>query len=54
MLVVILLNMSVWVTSTVPLLVVAENEVLELVTVADVELVLRTVCRVVVKVERVA
>ena len=40
-------------TCTVPLLVVVENDVLELVTVADVVLVLRTVCRVVVKVETV-
>jgi hypothetical protein len=54
MLVMILVNMSVWAIFTVPLLVVVENNVLELVTVADVELVLRTVCRVVVKVESVA
>ena len=40
-------------TFTVPLLVVVENDVLELVTVADVELVLRTVDRFVVEVERV-
>ena len=51
--VMIWVNMSVWVTCTTPLLVVVENDVLELVTVADVELVLRTVCRVVVKVETV-
>ena len=51
--VMILVNMSVWVTFTVPLLVAVENEVLELVTVADVELVFRTVRRVVVKVESV-
>jgi hypothetical protein len=48
-----LVNKSVWVTCIVPLLVVVENDVLELVMVADVELVLRTVCRVVVKVETV-
>ena len=53
MLVMMLVNTSVWVTVTVPLLVVVENEVLELVTVADVELVLRTVCEVAVRVERV-
>ena len=41
-------NMSVWVTFTVPLLVVVEKRVLELVTVVDVVLVLRSVCRVVV------
>jgi hypothetical protein len=41
------------VTCIVPPLVVVENDVLELVTVADVELVLRTVCEVVVKVETV-
>jgi len=48
-----LVNTSVWVTFTVPLLVVVENDVLELVTVADVVVVLRTICRVVVTVERV-
>ena len=37
----------------VPPLVAVENDVFELVTVADVELVLRTVCEVVVKVESV-
>ena len=52
MLVIILVNMLVWVTCTVPLLVVVENDVLELVAVADVLLVLSTVCRVVVEVER--
>ena len=40
-------------TFTVPPLVAVENDVFELVTVADVELVLRTVCEVVVKVESV-
>ena len=48
-----MVNTSVWVTFTVPLLVVVENDVLELVTVADVVVVLRTICRVVVTVERV-
>jgi len=39
MVVMISVNMSFWVTCTVPLLVVVENEVLELVTVPVVEVV---------------
>jgi len=53
MLVMTSVNMSACVTCTVPLLVVVENEVLELVTIPVVVLVVRAVSEPVVKAENV-